>query len=45
MAIKKATYVEPESYFTPSMLKVAKEYDKKKAAEQKNAKKSTKGKK
>lgn len=31
MAEKKVTYKEPASYFTPSMLKVAKEYDKQQA--------------
>ena len=43
MAIKKETYVEPASYFNAAMKKAIKEYDKKKAAEQKAAaKKKTK---
>lgn len=43
MASKKLTYVEPSSYFTPSMKKILKEGEKKEPAKKPTtAKKSTK---
>lgn len=44
MATKKMTYVEPDSYFTPSMKKLLKEGEKKAPAKKttSTAKKSTK---
>lgn len=39
MAVKRVTYKEPKSYFNAEMRKAEKEYDRKKAAEEKAAKK------
>lgn len=39
---EKVTYKEPKSYFTASMLKVAKEFDKEEAAKKKTAEKKKK---
>ena len=40
MATNRKTYVEPASYFSPSMRKVATEWDKKNAEKQKQASKT-----
>ncbi len=37
MAEKRVTYKEPASYFTPEMMKAAKEFDKREAAKAKAA--------
>lgn len=42
MAIKKATYIEPESYFNADMRKAADEWDKKNTAKSKPRKTTTK---
>ena len=44
MAIKKVTYVEPASYFSPNMRKVAREWEKEHANDKKTGadKKTTK---
>ena len=41
MANKGVTYKEPKDYFTPGMLKVAREWDKKQAAEKKTESKKS----
>lgn len=38
----KVTYKEPKSYFTPEMLKAAKDFDKQQAAKNKASKSTTK---
>lgn len=40
MAVKKVAYKEPKSYFSPTALKVAKEFDKQEAQKQKEAQKN-----
>ena len=42
MATKKMTYVEPDSYFTPSMKKILKEGEKKSTANKTATKSTTK---
>lgn len=45
MAQVKVTYKEPKNYFNADMMKAAKEFDKKKAAESNNKKTKSTGKK